>query len=168
MPRCRRVRRANSVCAHPFSNASTCCTTENFLLIVTRSSFIDSTRLNPGMTGGGITMDRLLLSGTKTISTNLVRFSRKVLPRAMSFLDVSDLCCTRVCITTRRNDQKCVIGIFTHLHIYILAYLSIELPGVAAWRSEAVTTQDAGPMPDPCIIATIFRNSCTHSQNGTV
>ena len=40
------------------------------------------------------------------------------------------------------------------------AYLSMELPGVAAWRSEAVTTKDAGPMPDPrLILAIIFRNS---------
>jgi len=39
------------------------------------------------------------------------------------------------------------------------AYLFIKLSGVAALRSGAVTTEDAGSMPDPCIIlAIIFRN----------
>jgi len=81
-----------TVSAHILSvNALTCCTTENFLLIVTPSAFTASTRSNPGTAGGGITMDLLLLGGTKTISTDLVRFSHRLLSRAHSSMSaISD------------------------------------------------------------------------------
>jgi len=58
------------------------------------SAFIDSTRSNPGTAGGGIPMDCLRLGGTKTISTDLARFIRRLLSRAHS----STFVCLFVCL----------------------------------------------------------------------
>jgi hypothetical protein len=83
IPCCRKVRRANSVCAHPACVASTCCATENRRLIDRHSESLDRLDARESMNSWrGITIARLLLGGTKTISTDLVLFSRRLLSRA--------------------------------------------------------------------------------------
>ena len=67
-PCCLSVRRANRVRAQLASSSVTCAETENFLLIVTPSALMNSTRVKPGTAGGGIDTAILLLGRTKTIS----------------------------------------------------------------------------------------------------
>jgi len=77
--------------------------------------------------GGAITIDRLLLGGTKTFFTDLARFSRMVLSRARSSM----------CAIYAAHESALHTGMKSYESS---ACLSIEFPGVAAWRSEAVTT----------------------------
>src|SRR5208282_3265122 len=94
-----------------------------------------------------------LLGDTNTISTDLTRFSFKLFSRAQrSMLSIS-----------AAHNSTLMAGITRYVSS---AYLCMELPGVTGWRSEAVTTYEAGPIPDPCMmLAMIFRNSETSVPN---
>jgi hypothetical protein len=109
------------------SNASTCCATGNLLLIDPPKILINSTHAKPATAGSGIsTAVRLLLSDAKTISIGLVRFSRRLSTRAhLSMWAIFAAHeATLAAVTTRYVSS---------------AYLSMELPFVTRWRSEAVT-----------------------------
>jgi len=128
MPCSRRVRRANSVCcAHPVSNTLTCCTIREFSTNPFSQCCYQLDAFKSWYGWWWNTKDRLLLGDMNTISTDLVRFSCRLLSRAHSSIKV----------ISDAHESALHVGMIRYLS---WAYLSIELPGVAAWRSEALTT----------------------------
>jgi len=112
--------------------------TLRWLVNVTPSTLIDVTRRISCNMGGAVNCG-LRLQSVKTISTDLALLGFKLLACAQS--------------ATWSSSVSLLAILQAGITIYVSsAYLWILLPGVTVDRSDAQTTNDTGPMADPCMM----------------
>jgi hypothetical protein len=96
----------------------------------------------PAISGGVGNYGRRLLS-TKIISIVLARLSIRLLALAQH----------SILSSYATLDSTLLAGTKKYVSS---AYFSISLPGVTVRRSDALTTYDAGPMAEPCMMLAVI------------
>ena len=139
-----RFLRAHCVCAQDLMTSQTCSDVDRVFVIVT-PSILSVVTCSMSTIGGGDKTRRFLLPSLKTVSRVFFRLSAKL------------FFCSHASIPSISDTRECTLHAGTIKYRYVSpANLHIALPGVVTFKSAAVTTYDAGPIAEPCMILALI------------